>query len=263
MMKRPLEQRLQKSGTTAVSATIRFTKTHRSGFTIFEIILAMAVLALIAGAIYAISMAAMEATQETLKEELTIRRLDGFLRITRNAFLNLPAHGAIYLDSSNNDIPDLYFENASNLFGLPSLGGGTLVLSARARPDGTRTLAILRLPKNIQGSDRDRFYQEGHWTNLLPQVVKPHWSFFRNGDWVDEWPQGAGRPQLVRLEMTLRAIPYPIVAIFYLPPISRVSAILEDLLNRLRLQRENAQRQGGQGADSPPLPSSPPPSQQR
>ena len=229
-------------------------------FTILEVILSMAVLALLTGAIYAISMAAMQATQETLEEQLTIRRLEGFLRITRDAFLNLPAKGSVYLDSSsNNGIPDLFFDNANSLFGIPSLGGGILVLSARPRPDGTRTFSILRLPKNAQGNDRDRLYQEGHWTSLLPKVIKPHWSFFRNGQWLDEWPQGAGRPQLVRLEMNLRAFHDPIVATFYLPPISGMGAIpsLNDLLNQLKqMQGNNPNQPLPNAPPSPPLPSS-------
>ncbi len=211
-------------------------------FTILEVIISMAVLALLTGAIYAISMAAMQATQETLEEQLTIRRLEGFLRITRDAFLNLPANGSVYLDSSsNNGTPDLFFDNANSLFGIPSLGGGILVLSARAKPDGTRSFSILRLPKNVQGNDRDRLYQEGHWTSLLPKVTKPHWSFFYNDQWLDEWPQGSGRPLLVRLEMNLRAFHDPIVSIFYLPPLSRIGTIpsLNDLLNQLKQMQGN------------------------
>ncbi len=232
---------------------------RQSGFTILEVILAMAVLALLAGAIYAISMAAMQATHETLEEELIIRRLDGFLRVTRDAFLNLPANGSVYLDtSSGNNIPDLYFEKGSTLFGIPSLGGGTLILSAKARPNGTRNFSILRLPKNIQGSDRDQLYEKGNWISLLPNIIKPHWSFFRNGEWVDEWPQGSGRPQLVRLEMSLRSLPNPIVAIFYLPPTSRMGVVpsLDELLDQLRRlqQNDNSNQPSPNAPMSPPSP---------
>lgn len=219
---------------------------EKKAFTILEIILAMGVLALLSGAIYGISMAAMQATHETLNEEVTIRRLEGFLRITRDAFLNLPANGSVYLDtSSGNNIPDLCFEKGSSLFGIPSLAGGTLILSARARPDGTRTLSVLRLPKNVQGTDRDRLYQQGNWITLLPKVIKPHWSFFRNGEWLDEWPQGAGRPQLARLEMNLSSLHDPIVAIFYLPPLSQMGAVpsLDDLLNQLKMLQLQMQQQ--------------------
>ena len=208
------------------AAAVELRKQSR-GFTILEVVLAMAVLALLAGSIYAISMAAVQATHETVEEQLTVRRLEGFLRVTRDAFLNLPVNGTVYLTPSNdNGILDLNFYKATGLFGLPSLGGGTLVLSARARNDGTRTFSILRLPPNVQGSDRDHFYDDEHWINLLPKVTKPHWSFFLNGNWTDEWPQGAGRPQLVRLQMEVVGLHDPVIAIFYVPPIGLTTIAL-------------------------------------
>lgn len=263
--RRTAEERIKirdEASTTATqpcAASVEFPR--QSGFTILEIILSMAVLALLTGAIYAISMAAMQATQETLEEQLTVRRLEGFLRITRDAFLNLPSNGSVYLDSSNsNGIPDLFFENTNSLFGIPSLGGGILILSARTKPDGTRTFSILRLPKNVQGNDRDRLYQEGRWISLLPKVTKPHWSFFRNGEWLDEWPKGAGRPQLVRLEMTLPALHDPIVATFYVPPISRMGIIpsLDDLLNQLKMLQQQQEQNNNSNQQLPNTPKTPP-----
>lgn len=197
-----------------------------AGFTLLEIMLSMTVLALLAGAIYAISSGAVSATRETLTEQLMVRRVKGFLDITRDAFLNLPATGSVYLNppssSDGNALPDLCFENATDVFGIPSLGGGTLVLSALPRNDGTRTFSILRLPKNVQEADRSHLSEDEHWIKLLPKVTKPHWSFFRNGDWIDEWPYGSGRPQLVRLQMEVGGINNLIEAIFYIPTVSSV-----------------------------------------
>ncbi|HLB33549.1 MAG: hypothetical protein A3F67_06045 [Verrucomicrobia bacterium RIFCSPHIGHO2_12_FULL_41_10] len=210
-------------------ASLPPTSTHlpppsrKAAFTLLEIVLAMTIFGLLAGAIYTLSTASIHVTREILDEQLTVRRLEGFLTITRNAFLNLPAHGTISLSTEGNEtaIPDLNFEHAASLFGLPSLGGGTLVLSARARNDGTRTFSILLLPKNLQGEDRDRYYQGEHWIPLLPKVNKPHWSFFRNGEWLEEWPQGTGRPQLARLQMEVLGINHSVDAIFYIPPIGK------------------------------------------
>jgi prepilin-type N-terminal cleavage/methylation domain-containing protein len=208
------DDRYEISGLSPISKT--------AGFTLLEVILAMAIMLLLAGAIYSISTASIESTKETIVEQFTMRRLAGFIQITRNAFLNLPTNGAIYLSNdSNNSIPDLNFENAAGLFGIASLGGGTLTLSAQPSSDGTRTFSILRIPKNIQGNDLNRFYEHAHWVKLLPKVQKPHWSFFNKGEWVDEWPRGTGRPQLVRLEMEVAGIHEPLQTIFYLPPITR------------------------------------------
>ena len=113
------------------------------------------------------------------------------------------------------------------------------------RPDGTRTFSVLRFPKSVQGNDRSHLYEQGNWTSLLPKVMKPHWSFFKNGEWLDEWPQGAGRPQLVRLEMNLHALHEPIVAIFYLPPLSRMGTVpsLDELLNQLKMLQQQLKQQ--------------------
>ena len=204
------------------AAKTSFKKT--SGFTLLEVILAMAIMLLLAGAIYSISSAAIESTKETIIEQFTMRRLAGFLQITRNAFLNLPANGEIYLSNdSNNTIPDLNFEKATGLFGIPSLGGGILTLSALPSSDGTRTFSILRIPNNIQGNELNRFLEHASWVKLLPKVQKPHWSFFNKREWVDEWPRGSGRPQLVRLQMEVDGIQEPLETIFYVPPISKMS----------------------------------------
>lgn len=199
---------------------------RNAGFTLLEVILAMGIMMLLAGAIYSISSAAIESTKETIVEQFTMRRLAGFLKITRNAFLNLPANGALFLSSdSNNTIPDLCFENATGLFGIASLGGGTLTLSAQPSSDGTRTFSILRIPKNLQGSELSHYYEHASWVKLLPKVQKPHWSFFYKNDWVDEWPRGSGRPQLVRLEMEVAGIAEPLETIFYVPAIAKTFII--------------------------------------
>ncbi|MCF7729952.1 MAG: GspJ family type II secretion system protein [Chthoniobacterales bacterium] len=205
-----------------LTAEASFKKT--SGFTLLEVILAMAIMLLLAGAIYSISSAAIESTKETIVEQFTMRRLAGFLQITRNAFLNLPANGEIYLSNdSNNTIPDLNFEKATGLFGIASLGGGILTLSALPNSDGTRTFSMLRIPNNIQGNELNHFLEHASWVKLLPKVQKPHWSFFNKREWVDEWPRGSGRPQLVRLQMEVEGIQEPLETIFYVPPISKIS----------------------------------------
>ncbi|MBX9742235.1 MAG: GspJ family type II secretion system protein [Chthoniobacterales bacterium] len=202
-------------------------RSKHSAFTLLEIVLAMTILALLAGALYSISTAAIESTKEALIEQFTMRRLEGFLHLTRDALLNLPANGSIYLNtdnaSNNNGVPDLYFQNATGLFGFASLAGGTLILSPRAANDKTRSFSILRVPKNIQGSELATLYEGDTWVTLLPKIKRPHWSFFKNGTWSDEWPQGAGRPQLVRLEMEVVGMRSMVEAIFYVPALVKNS----------------------------------------
>jgi len=195
----------------------------RSAFTLLEVILSMGILALLAASVYAIVSSSISASREAMAQQTTLRRLDSFLRVTRDAFLNLPAQGTISLriakTAGGQPEPQLTLGKVQGLFGMTSLGGGTLVLASRPRSDGTRTITMLRIPPNA--SDREvesAFAAPG--TPLLPKARKPVWSFLDNGEWKDELPEGSPRPTLVRLRMEINELPDPVETIFWVPNVT-------------------------------------------
>ena len=197
----------------------------RAGFTLFEVIMALMILGLLSGAVYSIAMAALETSKSVMTEQSSARRLEAFLRITRDAFLNLPADANISLrmsqSSSGAPVPELVFAETSGTFGVPSLGGGSLLLAARPRADGSRTFSILRVPAELDTSTMERLVAKGDWIPLLPKVSKVKWFFFNGNEWVEEWPQGGGRPQLVRLQFSYDPMgAAPIDVQFWIPPLA-------------------------------------------
>jgi len=195
------------------------------GFTLFEVILASMILGLLSGAVYTITSAALESTKATLVEQTGARRLEAFARITRDAFLNLPADATIFLrmgkSSSGAPVPDLIFSETTGTFGVASLGGGSLILSARPQADGTRVFSILRVPADIQGSEYDRLISQGTWIPLLPGVEKVVWSFRHDSEWVAEWPEGSERPESVRLQFQYIDLPGSVLNFqFWIPPLA-------------------------------------------
>ena len=200
----------------------------KEGFTLLEVILSMGIMALLAASVYAITSSSITAARLSMDQQLVLRRLDAFLRVTRSAFLNLPGKGTVSLQmakgSGGEAEPQLVLGKVQGLFGIPSLGGGSLVLTARARSDGTRTIMMLRIPAN--STDRElEAAMNAPGVPLLPKVRKPRWSFLAgaNGDgtpaWKEEWPSGSPRPLLVRLQLDIDEIPDSVEAIFYVPPI--------------------------------------------
>ena len=168
------------------------------GFTLFEVILALMILGLLSGAVYSITAAALESTKATLTEQAASRRLEAFVRITRDAFLNLPADGKLFLR-----------------FGKAS------ILSARPRADGTRVFSILRVPADLQGIDYDRLMDQGAWIPLLRGVEKVSWLFRQQGQWVEEWPEGGGRPESIRLRFDYIDLPGRVIDLqFWIPPLA-------------------------------------------
>jgi len=200
-------------------------KLSSSAFTLFEVILSLLILAMLTGAVYSITSAATEASRATMEEQVAVRRMEAFLKVTRDAFLNLPREGKVQLRFSKAPtgapVPEIVFEEAAGLFGIPSLGGGSLVLAARPRADGSRTMSLLRVPKDLQGNDLDTLKAGNSWIPLLPRVERVAWSFFANGEWKDEWLPQNGRPLSVRLQMEyLDMAGSKIDCQFWVPPIS-------------------------------------------
>lgn len=195
----------------------------RGAFTLLEVVLSMGILALLAASVYAIVNSSIGASRAAMDEQLTLRRLDAFLRVTRDAFLNLPATGTVTLESGKSRGGDaeqrLILGRAQGLFGLPSLAGGSLVLSSRPKADGTRTITLLRIPANASDREREQALA-APGIPLLPRVRKPRWSFFQEGNWKEEWPTGNPRPSLVRLQMEVEELPDGVEAIFYLPSLA-------------------------------------------
>jgi len=195
------------------------------GFTLVEIVISMAILALLAGSIYGIVSSTISASQTAMSEQLTLRRLDSFIRVTRDAFLNLPAQGAVYLQIGHSQGGDaeqqLVIAKPQQIFGIPSLAGGSLILAARARSDGTRTMTLLKIPANANDQETKEA-MEATGLPLLPRLLKPRWTFKDsdpNSDWKEEFPAGSPRPILVRFQTQIDELPDPVEAVFYVPPI--------------------------------------------
>ena len=194
-----------------------------AAFTLFEVILALAILGILTGAVYEIASAALEASKATLAEQSASRRLEAFLSVTRDAFLCLPREGRVSLRfaraASGAPVPEIVFEEAAGVFGIPSLGGGSLILSARPQSDGSRTLSVLRVPKD--GGGITRVPLRSAWIPLLPHVEHVGWSFFSKAGWRDEWLAESGRPLAVRLQMNcLDLAGSKIDAHFWIPPLA-------------------------------------------
>ncbi|MEI8293239.1 MAG: prepilin-type N-terminal cleavage/methylation domain-containing protein [bacterium] len=204
----------------------------RAGFTLFEVIMALMILGLLSGAVYSISKAALETSKSVMTEQNSARRLEAFLRITREAFLNLPADANLSLrmtkSATGAPVPELVFAETSGTFGVSSLGGGSLILAARPRADGSRSFSILRVPENLDASAQERLIAKGEWVSLLPGVTRVTWFFFNGNEWVEEWPQGSGRPQMVRLQFSYDPMPNVMVDVqFWIPPLAPPQSALD------------------------------------
>ena len=203
------------------------------GFTLFEMVVVVAIFVLLAGGIYATVNAAVRATATLGEENLQIQRLNAFVALLRRTFHNLPANAVFsggVRAQEGDGFAEIVFRDAPGVFawGLGGPSAGTAILSARPRLGGGRELSILILPGSLGEMERREALRDAKWLRLLPDLREVQWRFYDEAqqDFVDEWPEG-NRPPLVELNLTLLGEEIPRKFVFWLPPVKEVELAAE------------------------------------
>lgn len=203
-------------------------KNTRAAFTLFEMVVVVAIFVLLAGGIYATVNAAVRATATLSEENLQIQRLNAFVSLLRRTFHNLPANavfsGGVRAKDGDGSA-EIVLRDAPGVFawGLGGPSAGTAMLSARPRLGGGRELSLLILPGSLGEMERREALRDAKWLRLLPDLREVQWRFYDEAqqDYVDEWPEG-NRPPLVELNLTLLGEEVPRKFVFWLPPVKQV-----------------------------------------
>lgn len=214
------------------------------GFTLVEMILALGIFVLLAGAIFASVQAVTTASAVLGEEQVRARRLDAFLSWCRQGFRNLPARAEVLLRTRDTGAAglavDLLIRRAPGAFSLGEFDaqGPDLVLSALPDGRGGATLSVARYPGSWNLNEITQNLREEDWVPLLRDIRLLRWTFWDavQEQFVEQWPEGRPRPELMRLELTLQT-GEEYVAVFRLPPL--------EFRGDFSGEAENAQQQDG------------------
>lgn len=210
-------------------STHRTNRRHR-GFTLFEMILVMGIFVLMAGGIYAVVRAAVQASATLSEESIRTQRVSALVSLLRRTFHNLPATAEVSggIQAGSDGVAELVLRDAPGVFawGMAGPSAGTVILAARPQLGGGRTLSLMLLPSSLGEMERRDALDRGAWLPLLPDLRSLRWRFFDPDmqDWADEWPDGAGRPPLVELSLVLLGDEVPRTYIFWVPPVTEEGA---------------------------------------
>ena len=199
------------------------------GFTLFEMVVVLAIFVLLAGGIYATVNAAVRATATLTEENLQIQRLNAFVSLVRRTFHNLPANarfaGGVRAEGGDG-FPEITLLDAPGVFawGMGGPSAGTALLTARPRLGGGRELSLMLLPGSLGEMERRDALERGAWLRLLPDLREVKWRFYNaeQQEWLEEWLEGE-RPPLVELNLQLLGEEVPRQFIFWLPPVKELA----------------------------------------
>jgi len=199
------------------------------GFTLFEMVVVIAIFVLLAGGIYATVNAAVRATATLTEENLQVQRLNAFVSLVRRTFHNLPANarfaGGVRAEGGDG-FPEITLRDAPGVFawGMGGPSAGTALLTARPRLGGGRELSLMLLPGSLGEMERRDALERGAWLRLLPDLREVKWRFYslEQQEWLEEWLEG-DRPPLVELNLQLLGEEVPRQFIFWLPPVKEMA----------------------------------------
>jgi type II secretory pathway pseudopilin PulG len=216
--------------------------TRTEGFTLFEIAVAMTILALISGAIFSILWQAADTATEIRELDKRDEEVARFLALLRESIEHLPKDGTLAMtpaEESATGYPELAIGNSATAFTFGEIVGSaeSTLISVRpgpASPDGQPTfdLAMSRpdfAPRDTTGSGiafragADDFLQadeEGrYWMPLLSGVSAASWGFWdeTQQSWLDEWTDTSKLPPLLSFSFTDGFRSAPLRVVFEVP----------------------------------------------
>jgi hypothetical protein len=198
-------------------------------FTLFEVLVSIAIFMLLAGGIFASVRAAFSASAQVVSSQLDSERLDAFQQFLRKMFMSLPADAKVELKlrqlSGRGDVVEMrvWPIPAFLQFGTNSSDGAAI----SAQPDGRGGFGMMLgyFRAKDTPDERQERLERSDWLLLLPGVQQLHWRFApaRNPVLADAWNEQSGRPGLAELTLTMKDGGTSVFQ-FWIPPLQRRSS---------------------------------------
>ena len=198
-----------------------------AGMTLLEVVLAMAIFALIAGGVHRIIGGSMQTAADLRSAHFRSNQVQTFFELLRETLRTLPAEAAIEtrVDEAGG-LTSLLIRRAPTQLALGSAAVDyrTRVLATDRGVGGRQRLLLQLEPEEETGPLLDRREEMPPAVVLLADLRKVEWRFYERASatWLEAWT-AAERPALIELQIHLAGEAQPQVARFWLPDIQRAA----------------------------------------
>ncbi len=233
--------------------TTRATQRHGiKAFTLLEVIIALTILAMFSGTMFAIIRGSVKAAAEIRHVESENDQVNHFIRLCRQTFQNLPSTASITLKVTQAGTPamqELTFSGANEMFSFgpnpisykdTTIGLRPVTSGIQTSEDGLPIFNISITREDIIPTDGNqnnalvRSSGEGVlapddqgrvWMPLLPDVASLTWRGYKSDDdtWQEEW-SSTNLPELIEMNLQLSGRSHPIRVVYTLPTIKLAAA---------------------------------------
>lgn len=225
--------------------SINRNKRAASGLTLLEVVIALTLLGLITGTLFAVIQGSVRTASQMDQLQRENDNIERLLELCRQALASLPSTATLKLtlldpNSPDTSLQELEIANAPSAFvaGLAPRSSGDNTLALRPDPGGAtdsnqnplQSLCLSREDLNptaragelaaAQPTDGPKAADEQgrYWMPLLPNVVELRWRFYRESErvWYQEWSRSSW-PELIELQLRMADRNLPLRMVFSLP----------------------------------------------
>ncbi|MBL9153044.1 MAG: prepilin-type N-terminal cleavage/methylation domain-containing protein [Verrucomicrobiales bacterium] len=222
-----------------------------SGFSLFEIVVALSILGLLAGTLFGIMWKVGDAADEIRTFDQRDEQISRFLGLMRRSIESLPNGAKLELTPPEETASGSYEMTISGAptafhFGDRVIGNGDTVIGLRPQTEPDRdpafadsadspplfNIAVSREDFAPSDSDGDGMVfragdetflqadEDGrYWLPVLDGITEMSWRFWdeEQRDWIDTWEEDDRLPELLELSLDDRYRPAPIRVVFEVP----------------------------------------------
>jgi prepilin-type N-terminal cleavage/methylation domain-containing protein len=181
-----------------------------AGFTLLEVLLAVAIFLLLAGGIFAAVTVTTRAANEVALARLDSERMDAMQGFLRHLFANLSGDARLELrvrsSGQKGNVVELLIAPTPEFaeFSEHSESAGGLAIGAIPDGAGASSFSLVNYDATASPESRDGQLQRAVWITMLPGVREIRWRFAASetSGFQETWKPENGRPGLADLEMT-------------------------------------------------------------
>ncbi|MCA1963203.1 MAG: type II secretion system GspH family protein [Prosthecobacter sp.] len=221
------------------------------GFTLMEIVIAMTILGMITGTLFALIQGSVRGAAEIERIQRENSSINRFLDLCRKTFTTMPSTATLTLTLLDPNSPttsgqELTISGAPHSFGfgMNPLSYQDTILGLRPDPAGATDqnnaplnyLCLSRedlIPQTDESGLAMRQETTGlsapdeqgrYWMPLLPDVVTLKWRFYKEADqtWLEEWSASTW-PDLIEVQLLMKDRTLPIRMVYSVPTIQLVA----------------------------------------
>ncbi|MBP7949869.1 MAG: prepilin-type N-terminal cleavage/methylation domain-containing protein [Verrucomicrobiales bacterium] len=214
---------------------MKFPSRQNRGYTLIEVMLAIALLALLVGGVFAVQRGALIVSREVTEQQEISMRQNAFVELIRRNLEQVPGNARLnlLLPRGGDGGSELYLKDYPLAFSWSGVSAGSksVILRIERNRVGNFTAVVLYLDQDRTedfengrldetATDRNTGLPVVRRLELMDGIRSLIWSFYDDTaqDWAFDWPlENTRRPSLIRMEMELADGSEPLRLIFWVP----------------------------------------------